>query len=69
MFIAVSISHSSMVFRVDHVYIIVYIVGLVLVLNIEIVMYIYVTLKCDHYEQFSAKFRLILYAMSNPPFL
>jgi hypothetical protein len=53
MFIAVSILHSSMVFRVDHVYIIVYIIGLVLVLNIEIVMYINVTLKCDHYEQFS----------------
>ena len=43
------------------VYIIV--VDLVLVLNIEIIMYINVTLNCDHYEQLSAKCWLISYAM------
>ena len=39
------------------------VVDLVLVLNIEIIMYINVTLKCDRYEQLSAKCRLISYAM------
>ena len=39
------------------------VVDLVLVLNIQVIMYINDTLNCDHYEQLSAKCRLILYAM------
>jgi hypothetical protein len=39
------------------------VVDLVLVLNIEIIMYRNVTLNYDHYEQLFAKCRLISYAM------
>jgi hypothetical protein len=39
------------------------VVDLVLVLNIQVIMYINTTLNCDHYEQLSAKCMFILYAM------
>jgi hypothetical protein len=39
------------------------VVDLVVVLNIQVIMYINVMLNCDHYEQLSVKYRLTLYAM------